>query len=465
MKKFSKRLPHTVWLSLFMLPCVVGCHSHDSHTVITPATQPRLVRKVTTTTTSTSERPPIEQAPVSQAESQMVYPAELSASTMEVVKLHEALMSEAVMATYIQTSEQPFSLDANQMIYLKDIGVSEEMIGLMMERDGFLGNGGSPVPVNLPDNNVIADSSVTMDTTAMAEGESPAGMAPESLSPTIQKTTTVTTEYFHEQLEPYGAWVHVSDYGWCWRPTVAIRNPGWRPYCDNGRWVYSDCGWYWNSYYSWGWAPFHYGRWALHGSYGWVWSPGTVWGPSWVTWRTTDAYCGWAPLPPAAHYHSGIGFTYQSNRVSVGFGFGLGHAHYAFVSKRHFREDHVGRHGIKLESARDVYQNSTIINNYNVVNNNQVINEGISVEQLNIQNREELKPVRLQDVAGPEKTTLDADSGRKGDFLPVYRPAMSKQNPMVSRELLNRQSKRPALMRPSEPVGDKPVASVPGVTG
>ena len=232
MKKFSKRLPHTVWLSLFMLPCVVGCHSHDSHTVITPATQPRLVRKVTTTTTSTSERPPIEQAPVSQAESQMVYPAELSASTMEVVKLHEALMSEAVMATYIQTSEQPFSLDANQMIYLKDIGVSEEMIGLMMERDGFLGNGGSPVPVNLPDNNVIADSSVTMDTTAMAEGESPAGMAPESLSPTIQKTTTVTTEYFHEQLEPYGAWVHVSDYGWCWRPTVAIRNPGWRPYCE-----------------------------------------------------------------------------------------------------------------------------------------------------------------------------------------------------------------------------------------
>ena len=59
-----------VWLSLFMLPCVVGCHSHDSHTVITPATQPRLVRKVTTTTTTTSVKPPIEQAPVSQAPAQ-----------------------------------------------------------------------------------------------------------------------------------------------------------------------------------------------------------------------------------------------------------------------------------------------------------------------------------------------------------------------------------------------------------
>ena len=209
-----------VWLGLSMLPCVVGCHSHDSHTVITPATQPRLVRKVTTTTTTTSVKPPIEQASVSQAGAQMVYPTELSASTMEVVKLHEALMSEEVMATYIQTSEQPFSLNANQMIYLKDIGVSEEMIGLMMEQDDFLGHGGSPVAVNPPENNVIAEPSVAMETTAMVEpGGIPVGVAPENPVPAVQKTTTVTTEYFHEQLEPYGAWVHVSDYGWCWRPT------------------------------------------------------------------------------------------------------------------------------------------------------------------------------------------------------------------------------------------------------
>ena len=100
---------------------------------------------------------------------------------MEVVKLHEALMSEAVMATYIQTSEQPFSLDANQMIYLKDIGVSEEIIGLMMERDDTLGHGGSPVAVNPPENYVIADPPVTMETNAMVEpGGSPVGVAPET---------------------------------------------------------------------------------------------------------------------------------------------------------------------------------------------------------------------------------------------------------------------------------------------
>ena len=33
-------------------------------------------------------------------------------------------------------------------------------------------------------------------------------------------------------------------------------------------------------------------------AYGWCWAPDTVWGPSWVTWRYSGDYCGWAPLPP-----------------------------------------------------------------------------------------------------------------------------------------------------------------------
>ena len=71
------------------------------------------------------------------------------------------------------------------------------------------------------------------------------------------------------------------------------------------------CGWYWMSDYSWGWAPFHYGRWFHHARFGWCWMPDTVWGPSWVTWRYSDDYCGWAPLPPGAIYRAGVGFFLQ----------------------------------------------------------------------------------------------------------------------------------------------------------
>src|SRR5262249_32561511 len=48
------------------------------------------------------------------------------------------------------------------------------------------------------------------------------------------------------------------------------------------------------------WATCHYGRWLLDATYGWVWIPGTVWGPGWVIWRTGRGYIGWAPQPPEA---------------------------------------------------------------------------------------------------------------------------------------------------------------------
>jgi hypothetical protein len=32
--------------------------------------------------------------------------------------------------------------------------------------------------------------------------------------------------------------------------------------------------------------------------YGWVWTPGYVWGPAWVDWYWGDGYVGWVPLGP-----------------------------------------------------------------------------------------------------------------------------------------------------------------------
>ena len=140
----------------------------------------------------------------------------------------------------------------------------------------------------------------------------------------------VTVNYFYNTLAPYGSWVVVGGYGRCWRPTVCVYNSSWQPYCDNGHWVYSDCGWYWASSYAWG-ATFHYGRWFRDASFGWCWYPDTVWAPSWVTWRYSNNYCGWAPLPPHTAYQAGVGIVYNGGNVSVGFGFGLGASCFTFV--------------------------------------------------------------------------------------------------------------------------------------
>ncbi len=105
---------------------------------------------------------------------------------------------------------------------------------------------------------------------------------------------SVSISFFQHELAPYGEWVTVSRYGYCWHPRT---HRHWRPYW-NGHWVWTDYGWTWVSYDPWGEYPFHYGTWVwVDDNYGWCWEPGYVWSPAWVTWSYTDDYIGWAPVP------------------------------------------------------------------------------------------------------------------------------------------------------------------------
>ena len=107
---------------------------------------------------------------------------------------------------------------------------------------------------------------------------------------------------FTSPLAAEGAWVTVGSYGRCWHPNgVAV---GWRPYCS-GQWVWTDCGWYWQSDEPWAWACYHYGNWVYDGTIGWVWVPGIEWAPAWVSWRTGPGYIGWAPLGPRGVVYAG----------------------------------------------------------------------------------------------------------------------------------------------------------------
>ena len=77
----------------------------------------------------------------------------------------------------------------------------------------------------------------------------------------------------YQDLDDYGEWRDVPDYGEVWFP--ASVNAGWAPY-RYGHWVWiAPWGWTWVEDEPWGFAPFHYGRWAVYnGAWGWV--PGPV---------------------------------------------------------------------------------------------------------------------------------------------------------------------------------------------
>src|ERR1043166_8150460 len=67
------------------------------------------------------------------------------------------------------------------------------------------------------------------------------------------------TRDFEAPLSPYGRWLDTPEYGRVWQPQDHASD--WRPYGDDGRWVYTSYGWTWESNQPWGWACFHYGNW------------------------------------------------------------------------------------------------------------------------------------------------------------------------------------------------------------
>ncbi len=113
---------------------------------------------------------------------------------------------------------------------------------------------------------------------------------------------------FRATLDPYGTWVDDPTWGVVWVPYESTVGRDFEPYTA-GHWVYDNDDYVWVSDYSWGWAPFHYGRWVYIGGRGWAWIPGRQYAGAWVDWRVGDegyGYVGWAPMPPTWYWHGGV---------------------------------------------------------------------------------------------------------------------------------------------------------------
>ena len=168
-------------------------------------------------------------------------------------------------------------------------------------------------------------------------------------------TSKVNFDFFYAALPESGSWRESADYGYVWQPQIATTKADWRPYAD-GSWSQTDQGWTWVSHEDFGWATYHYGRWAKIPDTGWVWIPGFEWGPAWVAWRASPKFTnhrvpvppraasqtlaveseeviGWAPLPPEAIFHSATGISAQVEVVCD-----IGPAAYNFVPAANFGE-------------------------------------------------------------------------------------------------------------------------------
>ncbi len=309
-------------------------------------------------------------APASSAVTALPPDVDPNSPLAQIIQLAQSGVDESVLVSYAGNSATPFNLTADQIVYLKDIGVPDTVVQAMIQRDQQLGAADNTQPAAQP--------------------------APATEPP----TGDVTSSYFYGALAPYGGWVNVSGYGLCWRPQVVVYNSGWQPYCDHGHWVYTDDGWFWMSDYSWGWATFHYGRWFHDDHWGWCWWPDTDWAPSWVCWRYSDNYCGWAPLPPHSSYRPGIGFEFNGVTVGAGFDFGISAGFFTFVPTEHFCDPHPGHYRLDRDHDADAYRQTTIINNFDV-HSGVFVNHGIDPQRISAVTHTQIHPVSIQESGSP----------------------------------------------------------------
>jgi hypothetical protein len=166
----------------------------------------------------------------------------------------------------------------------------------------------------------------------------------------------------YEDLDDYGGWRPVPEYGQVWFPHVTV--VGWAPY-RYGHWVYiAPWGYTWVEDEPWGFAPFHYGRWVVAGGvWGWVpCAPRAVIGVEYVRPVYAPALVAWVGGP---HFAIGVG-----GGAAVGW-FPLGPRE-VYVPSYHVSRTYV----TNVNVYNTTVINKTVVNNYynTVVVNRQVNN-------------------------------------------------------------------------------------------
>ena len=210
--------------------------------------------------------------------------------------------------------------------------------------------------------------------------------------------------YFYTELVPYGNWIEIDRGVVVWRPTIIRRD--WMPY-TMGRWVWTDCGWYWDSYEPFGYITFHYGRWFYDDYYGWLWYPDYEWAPAWVEWRYDNDYIGWAPLHPYAIFTISIGIHFTTVYTTP-------YYHWHFVNYNHFYDPYVYNYYVAPNYRYRIYSRTKYRTNYGYYNG-RIQNRGVDVGYIKTRSGQEIRERDL--VRVNDSRELNRDSYGKRDEI------------------------------------------------
>lgn len=269
--------------------------------------------------------------------------------------------------------------------------------------------------------------------------------APAPPPPPSRPAVFVDLGFFYDALDPFGDWLWIEPYGWVWAPNDV--RPFWRPYTV-GRWVWSDWGWTWVSGERWGWATYHYGRWARVKRHGWVWIPGRDWGPAWVAWRHGGGVVGWAPLPPEVRFRAEIGLDFGGVDINVV----IRQDWWCFVEMGRFVEPDIARYAYPVGRNATVIHKTKDATKVRVVDR-RVINEGVELRDVERLTRRAV-PVRRVVDAGDRD---DRSTRIVGSEIRAYRPEVREAKPDAAPRRGRRPAEAAEQSRPAAPARPGPV--------
>ena len=253
-------------------------------------------------------------------------------------------------------------------------------------------------------------------------------------------------DVFYDRLAPYGVWVDEPSFG---RVFIPDRD-GFVPYTE-GHWQYTTIGFVWISADPFAWATVHYGRWIYSRAFRrWAWRPDTVWGPSWVEWRVSGDYFGWAPLAPTI-------------TIEIGYAPPIESWHYCAAA--HLVDTNVSRYYEPQRRVIEIHRDARTVGSFANIGGARVV---VGPSEATLRERKlELRPakidaratgrwspVEVRDAvkhAQDHRTTNDELNHKRLDNNPRLRDAQKQVVPPAKQPQVRQEPRSPEVRQPAQP--------------
>lgn len=153
-----------------------------------------------------------------------------------------------------------------------------------------------------------------------------------------------------------------------------------------------------------------------------------------MTWRWSNLFIGWAPLPSNAHFVSGVGVR------SIPSGFP--NTYWVFIEYNHFYQPRLSGFVLPVE------RNLTILSAANlrsdlISRDERIFNQGIPLEEMRRRTGHSIVEYKLRDADRATNTITE------GEVLRIYRPTILRDNQSKPRTVVREEEIRERLEQPA----------------